>query len=309
MKAIRLQHWIVLLCGVLPWFWISTSHAVEDEELPKPISMEVFLKIPTQNHYEFHIHLTNSGDTSLVIDLHDLPWLPPNDATWLTAFRQHSGKQTLTQLFPIGEYGYHDIPLLPGESVQGKMTLNDRFPTLSEDIAQHGVTFEWSCDLPSDTFLCKEANATMISIPLGAPGNPDPYFIDQQACRTLGDQIGLINTHSTDEVLFILMTEDVMRKTSQVTALLYQVNIYVEKCKPMWTNSWAVSFFTDPTLAGYLNESNHYSYFERGLWQQANIGKYSSQIRTLFRFPWSRTQSDEGYISVYQLNSSVQKPK
>ena len=196
MRVFRLRPWLALLCGVIPWFGIPTSQASEHEEPPLPISMEVFLKIPRQNHYEFHIHLTNSGDTSLVIDLHDLPWLPPNDATWLTAFRQNSDKQPLIQLFPIGEYGSHDIPLLPGESVQGKMSLNDRFPTLSEDIAKHGVTFEWSCNLPSDIFLCKEANATRISIPQGSPGSPDPYFIDQQACRTLGDQIGLIKAHS-----------------------------------------------------------------------------------------------------------------
>jgi hypothetical protein len=171
------------------------------------------------------------------------------------------------------------------------------------------VTFEWSCDLPSDTFLCKEANATKISIPQGAPGNPDTYFIDQQGCRTLGNQIGLIKTHSTDEVLFLLTTLSIMREVSQMTALLFQVNEYVEQCQPMWTNSWAVSFFTDANYAGYLNESSNYSYFERGLWQQTNLGKYSSQIRTLFRFPWSRTEGDEVYISVYRLNSSVQKPK
>ncbi len=302
MPFIHLHTWLIVFCGLIPWLWIPTSQAAVDEEPPKPISMEVFLKIPKLNTYEFHIYLTNISGESLTIDLHTLPWLPPNDLDWLVAFRSESGKSPLKQQFPIGEYGSWNIPLLPGESIQGKMGLNDRFPSLVKDIAQYGVTFEWHCSLPSEKFVCTEKNSTMISIPQGASGNPDLYSIDHKTCRQLENQIGLIHAHSSDEVLFLLTTESVMQKVSHITALLYQVNDYVKECKPMWTNSWAVSFFTDAKYAGYLNESINYSYFERGLWQQANIGKYSSQIRTLFRFPWSRKDGDEVYISVYRVS-------
>jgi len=45
-------------------------------------------------------------------------------------------------------------------------------------------------------------------------------------------------------------------------------------------------------------------HFEKGLWQQANIGQYSSQIRTLFRFPWIRKKAETLYLSVYQLREN-----
>ena len=50
-------------------------------------------------------------------------------------------------------------------------------------------------------------------------------------------------------------------------------------------------------------ENQHY--FEKGLWQQTNIGQYSSQIRTLFRFPWIRKKADAVYLSVYQLHKTA----
>ena len=95
MPFIHLQTWLIVFCGLIPWLWIPTSQAAVDEEPPKPISMEVFLKIPKLNTYEFHIYLTNISGESLTIDLHTLPWLPPNDLDWLVAFRSGSGQRPL----------------------------------------------------------------------------------------------------------------------------------------------------------------------------------------------------------------------
>jgi hypothetical protein len=79
------------------------------------------------------------------------------------------------------------------------------------------------------------------------------------------------------------------------------VEDYVQRCHPWWTNSWAVSFFTDKKFAGFLSEGENKRYFAQGLWQQANLGQYSSQIRTLFRFPWIKKRSDTVYLSLFPL--------
>ncbi len=86
----------------------------------------------------------------------------------------------------------------------------------------------------------------------------------------------------------------------KIQALLYQVDDYVQQCQPSWTNSWAVSFFTEERFAGFLSDEGNKRYFEQGVWQQVNIGQYSSQIRTLFRFPWIKERSDDVYLSVYR---------
>jgi hypothetical protein len=116
----------------------------------------------------------------------------------------------------------------------------------------------------------------------------------------LGQLIGLINIPEGHEVLFLLTPESKMGDISQMQALLYKVNDYVQQCQPSWTNSWAVSFFTEERFAGFLSDEGNRDYFKQGIWQRVNIGQYSSQIRTLFRFPWIKDRADDVYISVYR---------
>jgi hypothetical protein len=101
-------------------------------------------------------------------------------------------------------------------------------------------------------------------------------------------------------VLFLLATENIMTDLEKMKSLLLQVDDYVQGCHPTWTNSWGVSFFTDEKYAGFLSEGENKHYFEQGLWQQANIGNYSSQIRTLFQFPWIKRRANTVYLSLYR---------
>ena len=126
------------------------------------------------------------------------------------------------------------------------------------------------------------------------------YAIDQKACLELGDRIGLITVPQDHEVLFLLATENIMTDLEKMKSLLLQVDDYVQGCHPTWTNSWGVSFFTDEKFAGFLSEGENKHYFEQGLWQQANIGNYSSQIRTLFQFPWIKRRANTVYLSLYR---------
>ena len=107
MPFIHLHTWLIVFCGLIPWLWIPTSQAAVDEEPPKPISMEVFLKIPKLNTYEFHIYLTNISGESLTIDLHTLPWLPPGREKGVRG--REKGVRNLIKLPPP--------PLLPVISV------------------------------------------------------------------------------------------------------------------------------------------------------------------------------------------------
>ncbi len=279
----------------------SIAQTEESEEEPRlPLAMEVFLKKPKAHQYEIHIHLTNVSHESLTVDVHDLPWTPPNDFKWFEAFRMDANHTPIKQIHFLGNFGSRRIRLVPGESVQDKLVLNDRMPTLLEDIQRYGVQLQWDCPPRSLRFVCQADTSSTIMIPKGDPGQPDVYAIDETACRRLEKTIGLVNVPQHHDVLFLLTSESVITDLKASQALLYRVDDFVRQCRPTWTNSWAVSFFTEARFAGFVSDLHNQGYFERGLWQQANIGQYSSQIRMLFRFPWIRKKSDSVYLSVYR---------
>ena len=262
--------------------------------------MDVFLKKPAGRIYEIHVHLTNNNPEPITVNLRDLPWLPPNDAGWLSAFRMDAQHSPIQQDSFPGKFGSQGIRLVPGESVQGTLVLNQRMPTLLEDVKLFGVRLEWACVHPSLHLVCKRDAPRTMLIPKDDPGEPDVYAVDEPACRRLEDAIGFIEVPQGHEVLFLLTNESVMADLEQLQALLYQVDDYVWQCRPTWTNSWAVDFFAEERIAGFLRDQEGRRYFEKGRWQRANIGQYSSQIRTLYRFPWSRKKADAVYLSVYR---------
>ncbi|MFB3146253.1 MAG: hypothetical protein ACE1ZO_03945, partial [Nitrospirales bacterium] len=159
---------------------------------------------------------------------------------------------------------------------------------------------QWDCPPPSLKFVCKNGAPRTITIPKKDLGQRDVYAIDNIACRKQEQAIGLVSIPQDHDVLFLLASESVMTDLEKMQALLYQVDDYVRQCQPRWTNSWAVSFFTEERFAGFVSDIESERYFEQGLWQHANIGQYSSQIRTLFRFPWVRKKADSVYLSVYR---------
>lgn len=284
----------------------STGQAVELEADSRvTLAMDVFLKKPEERVYEIHVHLTNTNPAPVTVNLRDLPWIPPNDTGWLSAFRMDSQRSRMQQDSFPGKFGSQGIRLVPGESVQGKLVLNQRMPTLLEDIRLFGVRLDWACSHPSFHLVCKRDASRTILIPKEDPGEPDVYAVDEQACRRLERVIGLIDVPQGHELLFLLTNESVMTDLKQVQTLLYQVDDYVRQCRPTWTNSWAADFFAEARVSGFLRDQEGRRYFEKGLWQRANIGQYSSQIRTLYRFPWSRKKADTVYLSVYRKQVGI----
>jgi len=297
-----------LILSVCVWALIflwgpSVSTAEDLEEKPRlPLVMEVFLKKPETRFYELHVHLTNISDEPVEVDVRDLPWNPTDGPTWLSVFRMDAQQSPIKQYYPLGRFGSRMVRLVPGESIQDRIALNPRIPSLLKDIDQFGVQLQWDCPPASLKFVCKNGSPNSITIPKADPGKPDVYSIDHHACLALEQRIGLIDIPQGHDVLFLLNTESIMTDLDKMKSLLLQVEDYVQQCHPMWTNSWAVSFFTDKKFAGFLSEGENRRYFREGLWQRANIGQYSSQIRTLFRFPWIKKQADTVYLSLYRLD-------
>ncbi|HNP29332.1 MAG TPA: hypothetical protein PKK23_09825 [Nitrospirales bacterium] len=296
---------LVICCG----FWAlvimpPTLGAAEDpEEVPRlPLAMEVVLKKPGKHLYELHVHLTNMSDEPVHVDIRDLPWNPTDGPTWLSASRMDAEQSPIKQDVPLGRFGSRLVRLVPGETIEGKVALNPRIPSLLDDIEQAGVQLQWDCP-PSDLrFVCKTGSPNSLTIPKGDSGQPDVYAIDHQACLTLESHIGLIDIPQGHEVLFLLASESIMTNLDAMKSLLLQVEAYVQRCHPGWTNSWAVSFVTDEKFAGFLSEGENRRYFAEGLWQEANIGQYSSQIHTLFRFPWIKKRADTVYLSLFPFH-------
>ena len=279
----------------------SSSLAVEsDEDSRLPLAIVVFLKKPQTRVYELHIHLTNISEDMVSVNVRDLPWNPPNDSKWFAAFRIDGEESPVKQRVQDWKLGSRVIQLLPGESIQDTMVLNPRIPSLLDDIAQFGVELRWDCPPASLKFVCEKDSSQVLTIPKGDYGQPDVHSLDTPVCLQLVEAIGLIKIPEGHEVMFLLTPESVMVDLPQIQALLYQVNDYVQQCQPSWTNSWAVSFFTEERFAGFLSDEGNKRYFQQGIWQQVNIGQYSSQIRTLFRFPWIKKRADDVYLSVYR---------
>ncbi len=292
---------LIVLCFVALIFSPLSVKALDDsEDVPRlPLALDVFLKKPQAQTYNLHIHLTNMSNESVNVDLHDLPWNPPNDSKWLSAVQMGRSQKLLKQHVHRWDIGSQKVPLKPGESIQGRILLNPRFPSLLKDIKEFGVQIRWECPPRALKFICGQQSLTAVSIPKGDLGHADAYLVNSKLCHQSADDIGLIKIPKDDQVLFLHTLESVMEHLPQIRALLRQVSAYVQQCQPRWTNSWSVSFFTDDKIAGFLRDVEKEQFFKEGLWQESNIGQYSSQARKLFRFPWVKNKSDEVYLSVY----------
>lgn len=301
MKSFRIPQLICCLWVSVVVFSSSASLATKSEEKPRlPLAMGVFLKKHQARVYELEVHLTNVSEDVVRVNVRDLPWNPPNDSKWFSVFRLDGQESPVKQRVQDWKLGSRVIQLLPGESIQDTMVLNPRMPSLLDDITQFGVQFRWDCPPASLKFVCHKDFPQALTIPKGDTGQADVYSSDVLACQKFGQRIGLIKIPDGHEVMFLLTPESVMVDLPKIQALLYQVNDYVQQCQPSWTNSWAVSFFTKERVAGFLSDEGNKRYFEEGIWQQVNIGQYSSQIRMLFRFPWIKKRSEDVYLSVYR---------
>ncbi len=289
------------LWTVLVIFSSSASYAEDSEKQPRlSLAMEVFLKKPQEQVYELHVHLTNVSKKTVTVNVRDLPWNPPNDSKWFSVFRMDAQESVVKQRDQDWNLGSRVVQILPGESIQDTMVLNPRIPTLLDDIAQFGVQLRWHCPPNELKFVCLAGSRQVITIPKGDAGTPIVYSVDSPLCLKLSQGIGLIRIPEGHEVLFLLTPESTMDDIPGMQTLLYRVNEYVQQCQPSWTNSWAVSFFTDKRYAGFLSDGGNREFFKQGVWQEVNIGQYSSQIRTLFRFPWIKKRADDVYISVFR---------
>jgi hypothetical protein len=275
--------------------------AEDSEKDPRlALAMEVFLKRPQAGVYALEIHLTNISQDVVMVNVRDLPWNPPNDSKWFSVFRMDGQDSPVQQRIQDWQLGSRVIRLVPGESVQDTMVLNPRIPSLLDDIVQFGVQLRWDCPPASLKFVCNTDSLHVLTIPKSDVGQADLYSQDSSVCVKLSQEIKLIKIPEGHDVLFLLTPESVMVDIPSMQALLYQVDDYVQQCQPSWTNSWAVSFFTEERFAGFLSGEGNREHFKQGVWQQVNIGQYSSQIRTLFRFPWIKQRADDVYISVYR---------
>lgn len=301
MKPFRIIHWLYCLWVLVLVFLPSGSQAADSEEdLRLPLAMEVFLKRPQARVYELHVHLTNVSQDVVTVNVRDLPWNPPNDSKWIAVFRMDGQENLVKQRVQDWQLGSRVIKIVPGESIQEAMFLNPRMPSLLDDIAQFGVQLRWGCPPDSLKFVCQKGSPQTLTIPKGDAGQADVYSIDSSVCLKLEQAISLIKIPEGHKVLFLQTPESMMINIPKIQDFLYQVDEYVRQCQPSWTNSWAVSFFTEERFAGFLSDEGNRDYFKQGIWQQVNIGQYSSQIRTLFRFPWIKKRSDDVYISVYR---------
>ena len=155
MKPLCISRLICLLWILVVVLMPALSQAGDSEDVPRlPLAMEVFLKKPQARVYELHIHLTNMSQDLVTVNVRDLPWNPPNDSKWFSAFRMDGQDSPVKQRVQDWQLGSRVIQLFPGESVQATLLLNPRMPSLLDDIAQFGVQLRWDCPPSSLKFVC-----------------------------------------------------------------------------------------------------------------------------------------------------------
>lgn len=146
MRSLWFSPFGLILLGLTALFIPLVSLAEEEEENPRlPLALEVFLKKPAWRWYDLEIHLTNISAEPIQVDVRDLPWNPSDGASWFSAVRLDARHSPIRQDTPHGKFGSRMVRLLPGESIQDKIGLNARIPSLLEDIAQTGVQVKWDC--------------------------------------------------------------------------------------------------------------------------------------------------------------------
>jgi hypothetical protein len=93
-----------------------------------------------------HFRLTNTAGKAVVIRKGDLPW--GNRYAILLVVTPNDGVgECLSPLLPIDDSGPGTIRIRAGESREGRISLEERFPTLRESLKKRDLLILWSYQL------------------------------------------------------------------------------------------------------------------------------------------------------------------
>lgn len=132
-------------------FWSSVSNLTESENngYLKVEDLVVAVSLDrSQSDLGMMIQLTSKSKGPLRIYESDLPWAHWNSLV-LTAVKPKRGGEVLKnpRALPIDDPGPRTLVLAPGTTVQGRISLDKRFPDISQEIQRSDILIFWSYQL------------------------------------------------------------------------------------------------------------------------------------------------------------------
>jgi hypothetical protein len=156
----------VMVMGLL-----SLGTAVAEQQMPLTMTIsleESYDDAYSTEVYKLHVRLTNRQKRSISIRNDHLPWLGFNDELLVPrVVRLDKSQSPLERGGPTADLVDVTFQLNPQEWLEGDIILSNNFPSLHQDIEQHGVRIEWRCKVRDTPVVCRAGEGGIFTIPKG----------------------------------------------------------------------------------------------------------------------------------------------
>lgn len=107
------------------------------------LNMDVHVHHTGTGQLQMDVSLTNISKRSILLYQNDLPWEFRYSLLIIVA-RSSSGGESLEAQLPVQDPGRSEtVELQPGQTIRGKIVLNERFPTLAKETRARDLYVFW----------------------------------------------------------------------------------------------------------------------------------------------------------------------
>lgn len=124
---------------------IQSVHPVSAEVLTS-VSVEALLLSDKTNRHMLKFKVSNNGNVPLTLEGFSLPWIKETPLLLLLAVRP-DGTELRPYLPEAGAPSEGPVTLKVGESVEGNVSLNHKFPELARESEKQDIIFFWSAQI------------------------------------------------------------------------------------------------------------------------------------------------------------------
>lgn len=97
--------------------------------------------------------------------------------------------------------------------------------------------------------------------------------------------LSIVHVDDRNERLFVIATSETVTNSYEVRSLLHGAKDFVARCKKSWSQSWAVSIFSEAKYAGYKDETQIRQFVVDGTWEKGYLAEYDNHSHVLILFP------------------------
>jgi hypothetical protein len=138
----------------LLFFWPGVS-SLSAEEIDCSFDVNVELINQASGKYEIIVKLKNVSNNALKIYKYDLPWLSRNNML-LVAVMVNSPVEIIKAYSEIADPSIEEIAIMKGETISGRIALNNKFPSIENVLKHNDVIIFWSYAMSLTHGLSKE---------------------------------------------------------------------------------------------------------------------------------------------------------